>query len=554
MTMRTDTREATFVGDVKAHLVSAAQPGQAAPATPAFGRDSRHPVDVTADQLYVNDTDKTALFMGKVVAMQGDSTLKTPELHITYEGKAAVEQLTGAAPQQPGEGSRLSRLVAKNGSVVTIGTDRRVSSEQAEFDAKADTALFTGDVVVQPAEERAAGQAAVHRPQGRHQPSRDACGWRPAGRPHRRDVLPERQQRPARSRSRSLPPPITGAAAVQDGVMGSFKMDPNAPMDIEADTLDVYDAEKRAVFHGNVKSKQGEFVVRTVEMTPSTTGQAGLGLSSGGDDASKTPSQLTRVEAKQKVLITSKDGQTATGDWAIFDIKANTVLLGDDVTISRGKDVAQGPRLKIDLTTGMYRFELEQEPARGATGPATSASPPLTAPPRSRPIPPAAYVRPASNACWSIPRRLRKGPRARSRRLLPGARPPSRPTAGSRAPAPARRSGATDAMRLFPFKAKKRDAEAEGDRRGPTGTRRSGTAEPRRAERALRRAGVAHGRQRAEVLPQQRWWSRASASRPAAARPSGCWAPTAPARPPCSTWSPAWCRPMPARSRSTAAT
>src|SRR5437763_10874525 len=116
MTMRTDTREATFVGDVKTHLVSAAQPGQAAPATPAFGRDSRHPVDVSSDQLYVNDTDKTALFMGKVVAVQGDSTLKAPELHVTYEGKAAVEQLTGAEPQQPGEGSRLSRLVARNGT------------------------------------------------------------------------------------------------------------------------------------------------------------------------------------------------------------------------------------------------------------------------------------------------------------------------------------------------------------------------------------------------------------------------------------------------------
>src|SRR4029453_3826366 len=121
------------------------------------------------------------------------------------------------------------------------------------------------------------------------------------------------------------------------------------------------------------------------------TGQAGLGLSSGGDDASKTPSQLTRVEAKQKVLITSKDGQTATGDWATFDLKANTVLMGDDVTVSRGKDVAQGPRLKIDLTTGMYRFELEQEPAVAQAAPAVIASPPLTAPaanPAERPCAP----------------------------------------------------------------------------------------------------------------------------------------------------------------------
>jgi septal ring-binding cell division protein DamX len=90
------------------------------------------------------------------------------------------------------------------------------------------------------------------------------------------------------------------------------------------------------------------------------------------------------VEAKQKVLITSKDGQTATGDWAIFDTKANTALLGDSVTVSRGKDVVQGSRLKIDLTTGMYRFEDEpvvQAATVAPAVPATSASPPLTAAP-----------------------------------------------------------------------------------------------------------------------------------------------------------------------------
>jgi LPS export ABC transporter protein LptC len=379
MTMRTDTREATFVGDVKAHLVSAAQPGQAAPATPAFGRDSRHPVDVVADQLYVNDTDKTALFMGKVVAVQGDSTLKAPELHITYEGKAAIEQLTGAAPQQQGEGSRLSRLVAKNGTVVTIGTDRRVSSDQAEFDAKADTALFIGDVLVNQQRNVLQGKRLfIDRKAGTSHLETPAENGQPAGRIAA--TFYQNDNKGAQPKQKSAVASKVAAPA-QEGVMGSFKMDPNAPMDIEADTLDVYDAEKRAVFHGNVKSKQGDFVVRTVEMVAFYSGQAGLGLSSGGDDASnKAASQLTRVEARQKVLITSKEGQTATGDWAIFDTKANTVLMGDDVTISRGKDVAQGPRLKIDLTTGMYRFELEQEPAVSQASPAVSASPPLTTP------------------------------------------------------------------------------------------------------------------------------------------------------------------------------
>jgi hypothetical protein len=104
-------------------------------------------------------------------------------------------------------------------------------------------------------------------------------------------------------------------------------------------------------------------------------------MTGGGEDAAgKTPSQMTRVEARQKVLITSKDGQTATGDWAIFDVKANTVLMGDRVVVSRGKDVAEGPRLKIDLNTGLYRYELESEKV-SAQSPATSAAPAVSADP-----------------------------------------------------------------------------------------------------------------------------------------------------------------------------
>jgi lipopolysaccharide transport protein LptA/LPS export ABC transporter protein LptC len=376
MTMRTDTKETTFVGNVRVHLVSAGQQGSgpaAAQVTPAFGRDSRQPVDVTAEKLYVNDTSKTALFTGNVVAVQGDSTLRSPELHITYEGKAAADMVTASPQQQGEEGSRLSRLVAKNGAVVTMGIDRRVAGDEADFDAKADTALFTGNVLVNQLRNVLQGRRLfVDRKTGR---SRLESPGDPGKAPGRiaatfyqtNDAKPAPQAKPKQP-----------MAEVAGSVFGTFKTDPNAPIDVEADTLDVYDAEKQAVFRGNVKSQQGDFVVRTVEMAVFYTGQAGISMMGGGSDATtdKASSQMTRVEARQKVLITSKDGQTATGDWAIFDVKANTVLMGDRVVVSRGKDVAEGPRLKIDLNTGMYRYELEAE-AVAAQSPAVSAAPPV---------------------------------------------------------------------------------------------------------------------------------------------------------------------------------
>ena len=373
MTMRTDTKETTFVGNVTVHLLPATQAAGASPVTPAFGRDSRQPVDVDSDRLYVNDTTKTALFTGSVVAVQGESTLKTPELHVAYEGKAAAEMASGGAQQSQDDASRLSRLVAKKGAVVTMGADRRVTSDEADFDAKADTALFTGNVVVTQLKNVLRGKRLfVDRKTGRSRLETPAEAGQPAG----RIAATFYQQNEGKTAAQPKAQAADAAAAVQGSVFGSFKTDPNAPIDVEADTLDVYDQAKHAIFRGNVKSQQGDFIVRTVEMTVFYTGQAGFGLQSGGDDAAAKGSSLTRVEARQKVLIVSKDGQTATGDWANFDVKANTVLLGDHVVVSRGKDVAEGPRLKIDLTTGMYRFELESEPR----APATSASPALEGP------------------------------------------------------------------------------------------------------------------------------------------------------------------------------
>jgi LPS export ABC transporter protein LptC/lipopolysaccharide transport protein LptA len=378
MTLRTDTREATFLGDVRTRLVPSAQPGDARAGAPAFGANSREPVDVTSDQLYVNDTAKTALFMGKVVAVQGESTLKAQELHINYEGAPASDLVAGAAQPTAGEGARLSRLVAKDGALVTIGADRRVTSDQAEFDVKADTALFVGNVLVNQQKNVLQGRRLfIDRKAGTSRLEAPAEGDQPAGRIAATFYQGDGKAPAQGKQKRAAEAP----AAAAEGVLGSFKTDPNAPLDVEADTLDVRDAEKRAVFHGNVKAQQGEVVIRTVELIASYSGQSGLALSGGEESRGKEASQITRIEAKQKVLISSKDGQSASGDWAIFDTKANTVLLGGGVTVSRGRDVVQGERLKIDLTTGMYRFEDLPSAQQPVAAPATSASQPLAAPP-----------------------------------------------------------------------------------------------------------------------------------------------------------------------------
>jgi lipopolysaccharide transport protein LptA len=364
MVMNTKTRLTQFRDAVTVRLVPSA--GQAGIAS---GRDARQPIDIHSEELDIDDTQKTAHFRGKVGALQGETMLNTPYLFVKYEGKAADAL---GAEQQPAAGEKATRVTflwARNGVEVTMGNDRSVTSDLADFDAAADTALFVGKVnAIQGKNTLKGGRLFVDRKTGKSRLEPDASEAGPnAGR-----IAATFYQ--AAAAGAQPKQPRNPAAA--DALFGSFKSDPNAPMEVEASALDIYDASKKAVFTGNVIAKQGDFVMRTVELIAFYAGQAGFTAENrSGDDAKH--GQLVKMEAKQKVMITSKDGRTAIAEWANFDVKAHTAILGGGVTVVRDKDIAEGPRLKIDLATGMYRFEVDPsaDPSH-----ATERPPPAPAP------------------------------------------------------------------------------------------------------------------------------------------------------------------------------
>lgn len=396
MMLDTAKNQAAFLGDVAVRLLPNTAPETApagkpqaarpAPETSAFGRDSREPVDVRSERFDLDDIKHIAIFRGNVVATQGDSVLKAPEMHVTYEGKATQEFVNGGAPQdksqngQGGEATGLSRLVARTGVIVTMGTDRRVTGDVADFDAKSDTALFTGNVLVTQGKNTLQGRRLyLDRKSGRTRLESPAEPGVPAGRIAATfyQEQPAGAQPAAKSKSAASEMEQAGAA-----MMGTFKTDPNAPMNIDADTLDVNEHARQAVFKGAVRAQQGDFMVRSQEMVAFFVGQTGIGTPPPG--AGLQGAQIQRIEARQKVVITSKEGQTATGDHAVFDVKSNSVLLtGHHVVVTRGKDVVQGQRLKIDLTTGMYRFEIDEKSAAAAQAAAQLPPPPKPIDPKT---------------------------------------------------------------------------------------------------------------------------------------------------------------------------
>jgi lipopolysaccharide transport protein LptA len=355
---------------------------QAQPQTSAFGRDSRQPVDVRSERFDLDDLKHIAIFRGNVVATQGDSVMKAPEMHVTYEGKAAQEFVNAGTPQDKpqGEATGLSRLVARTGVIVTMGTDRRVTGDVADFDAKSDTALFTGNVLVTQGKNTLQGRRLyLDRKSGKTRLESPPEPGVPAG---RIAATFYQEQPPATQPAAKAKSPAAEIEQAGASMMGTFKADPNAPMDIDAETLDVHEHARQAVFKGAVKAQQGDFMVRSQEMVAHFVGQTGIGTPPPG--ASMQGAQIQRIEAKQKVIITSKEGQTATGDNAVFDVKSNSVLLtGQHVVVTRGKDVVQGQRLKIDLTTGMYRFEIDEKSAAAAQAAAQLPPPPKPADPKA---------------------------------------------------------------------------------------------------------------------------------------------------------------------------
>lgn len=458
MKLRHKTREVTFVGAVQTHLEAAKRPGakpeQPAGATPAqpFGA-SDAPIDITSNRLDINDTTKLAVFSGGVRAVQAGATLTSPDLQVTYSGQAPglgapgqpqpastglaepagkVKRIVASGPVEMVQASG-DRATAKTANfdaeagkafldgdvVMTQAPDRRATADRAELDQRAEKALLVGNVVMTQAPDRRAvsdraeldqraetvvlvGNVVVS--QGRNiLKGRRLQSDRKAG--HTRVTSPNEDGGDGRIAARFFRDgPASGgtgkspqANATGGGFgAGTFKTDPNAPVDINSDSLDINDPRKTAVFRGDVLAVQGGFKMRTAELTAFYSGEAGLG---GGtavaakDTAAKGGAELQRIEARKSVVVQSQDGQTATGDWANFDTKRNLVVVGGDVVLTQGPNVIRGSRLNIDMTTG--QSTIETEPAAGWSARAQPAgdgkSPPKTAidippvPQKSRP-------------------------------------------------------------------------------------------------------------------------------------------------------------------------
>ncbi|HAT87079.1 MAG TPA: hypothetical protein DCS30_14670, partial [Rhizobiales bacterium] len=127
-------------------------------------------------------------------------------------------------------------------------------------------------------------------------------------------------------------------------VASGLRTDPDAPIEVEADQLDIYDKKKVAIFTGNVIAKQGETQLNTSTLT--------IHYSGGG---AGTAQSITRLEANGGVIVSQKD-QKATGNRAFVDMTKEQITLSGNVVLTQGKNVLRGKELFIDMRTGAARL------------------------------------------------------------------------------------------------------------------------------------------------------------------------------------------------------
>ncbi len=146
-------------------------------------------------------------------------------------------------------------------------------------------------------------------------------------------------------------PPARDRAGAFGG-MGANK----EPINIDADRLDVFDKESRAVFAGNVVAVQGDTTMKCTVLTVFYEQNRQAGGRPAAPTQGASDNAIKKIDCKGPVTIVSKT-QVATGDNATFDRVANRVLLLGNVALTDGPNVTRGERIVYDLNSGVANVE-----------------------------------------------------------------------------------------------------------------------------------------------------------------------------------------------------
>jgi len=126
--------------------------------------------------------------------------------------------------------------------------------------------------------------------------------------------------------------------------------DADKPIEIDADNLEVQQANNLAIFTGNVEATQGQIKLRADQIK---VWYQPDGKSNGSADATGA---ITRIDAIGNVFVSSLE-ETAQGDNGVYDVPAKTITLTGQVVLTRGENVIRGQQLVLNMETGRSQVQ-----------------------------------------------------------------------------------------------------------------------------------------------------------------------------------------------------
>ena len=149
--------------------------------------------------------------------------------------------------------------------------------------------------------------------------------------------------------------PTAALAACAVLATGAFaqapaKHDSDAPIDWEADRIEVQDREHRATLTGNVRVVQQEMTLTADRVAALYAGSIVAQQQQGGGAAAGGSPKVQRLDANGHVVVT-RPGEIARGNYGIYDLQTKIVTLIGNVSLDRNGSVVRGGRLVIDQNT-----------------------------------------------------------------------------------------------------------------------------------------------------------------------------------------------------------
>jgi lipopolysaccharide export system protein LptA len=150
-----------------------------------------------------------------------------------------------------------------------------------------------------------------------------------------------------------------GAAAVVASAQTIAGFDSSAPVNYEADRIELQDKQKRVILSGNVDITQGDLTMKAARTTVAYTDGGGV--------------KIQRIDATGGVYV-ARGTETARGDVAIYDFNRRLITMVGNVALRRGGDTLNGGRLVIDLASGVSSVDGRRGGGSAATGTAGTST------------------------------------------------------------------------------------------------------------------------------------------------------------------------------------